>query len=162
MRFAATVLAALFLSALALPAVRPGLAAPDQPPTVPGKLYEVVWVDSALDLTHGGGQRTWELYLPDLGLAATFHEELVPGQELTTGEPPLPHFRLVVTRADAPRNTLTGLHGTPSAIRDVEVPRALADEIAEFARLTERFRKEGLRLGDDAHERLELASPEAH
>lgn len=123
--------------------------APDAPVTVRAQSYRIVWADSALDLTHGGGRWVHELYFPDLKVAAAvvFESEVVEGEPLKTVSRP----RLHVWRAEGPRSDLTGFDGgatrPPSEITVVEVPADLAKAVAAFAELSDRYRAEGSRMG---------------
>ncbi len=97
--------------------------------------YRIVWVESALDLSHGGGRWVHELFFPDAKVTATL---------LFEGSP-----RVFVSRSDKPRTDLTGLSDAPPLpAEDVEVPRKLAKAIAAFAELDDRYRAEATRLGE--------------
>jgi hypothetical protein len=124
-------------------------APPDAPATVRAQSYRIVWADSALDLSHGGGRWVHEIFFPDLEVAAAVVFEQVPveGEELSYESRP----RLHVWRADGPRSDLTGFDGgaarPPAEITVIEVPADLAKAIAAFAELSDRYRAEGSRMG---------------
>jgi len=105
--------------------------------------YRIVWVESALELSHGGGRWVHELFFPGAKVTAT----------LVFDTPP----RIYVGRADKPRTDLTGLSKAPPfPAEDVEVPRKLAKAVAAFAELDARYRAEAARLGQDLASTLGL------
>jgi hypothetical protein len=127
----------LLLSLLALaPACEP-------PKTVKALRYTILYAESGLELTHGGGRWVQEIFFPDLKVACMLvpeHRDLLAGK---AAEP-----RLHAFAADRPRNDLTGLHDAkPSAIEEIEVPAAVAEEVRKLAELRKRWEDETWRLG---------------
>jgi hypothetical protein len=129
------------LRILALAAI--ALAGCDPPKTAKGLRYAVVFAESGLELTHGGGRWVEEIYFPDLKVACVLVYE---HKELLAGKPAEP--RLYAFPADRPRNNLTGLDSRePSAIVEIEVPADVAEEIRKLAELRKRWEDETWRLG---------------
>ena len=125
--------------------------------------YRILWADSALDLSHGGGRWVDELYFPETNLTATLVDESQP----TTHDPlefaTLP--RVYVGRADRPRTALTGLSDeTPPPPTEIQVPAKLAQAVEALAELDARHRAESTRLGRELRAALGLdpdATPSA-
>ena len=116
--------------------------------TVRALRYRIVWADSALDLSHGGGRWVHEIFLPDAQVTAT----LVFETQTTTDESASFELRprAYVGRSDKPRTDLTGLSDAPPLpAKEVEVPAKLAKALAAFADLNDRYRAEGARLGTE-------------
>ena len=83
-RRALVVLAALAAAFLA-GRVSLGGDAPER--TVAAKRYKIMWVESSLELAHGGGEWIQELFMPDARVAAGLVFEYRPSEEITTGTP---------------------------------------------------------------------------
>jgi len=110
--------------------------------------YRIVWADSALDLSHGGGRWVHEFFFPDAKVTAT----LVFESQASTGDTVLfeTRPRVYVGRSDKPRTDLTGLSDVPPhPVEEVEVPAMLAKALTAFANLNDRYRAEGARLGTE-------------
>lgn len=108
--------------------------------------YRIVWADSALDLSHGGGRWVHEIFFPDTKVTATLVFEHHTTDEDPVGFETRP--RVYVGRSDKARTDLTGLSGAPpQAAEEVQVPRKLGKALAAFADLNDRYRAEGTRLG---------------
>ena len=108
--------------------------------------YRIVWTDSALDLSHGGGRWVHELFFPDTRVTATLVFEHHATDEYPVGFERRP--RVYVGRSDKARTDLTGLSGVPpQTAEEVQVPRKIAKALAAFADLNDRYRAEGTRLG---------------
>ncbi len=126
--------------------------------TVRALRYRIVWADSALDLSHGGGRWVHELFFPALKVAAT----IVPESEYETGETfeVTTRPRLYVWRTDAPRTDLVGLSvpetDSPPEAEEVLVPAEFVRAIAAFADLTDTYRAQGTKLGARVTEALSL------
>ena len=130
-------------------------AAEPEATTVRALRYRIVWADSALDLSHGGGRWVHELFFPDTKVTASLVHESQVGEGETLRFETRP--RIYVGRAEAPRTDLKGFTDAPAQPpQEVEVPADLARELARFADLTDRYRKEGARLGAACAERLAL------
>lgn len=115
----------------------------DPPKTVKALRYSVVYSESGFDLVHGGGRWVQEIFFPDLKVACML---VFDWRDLLAAKGAEP--RLYAFPADKPRNDLTGLHDAkPSAIEEIEVPAAVADEIRKLAELTKRWEEETWRLG---------------
>lgn len=132
------------LPPLAIIALTGLLAACEPPPkTVKALRYSIVFAESALELTHGGGRWVEQIYFPDLKVGCTLvyeHRDLLAGKP---AEPRLHAFPL-----DRPRNDLTGLENPkPSAIEEIEVPAEVAEEIRKLADLRKQWEDETWRLG---------------
>jgi hypothetical protein len=112
-----------------------------KPKTVKAMRYTILWADSALDLSHGGGRWVQEIYFPDHKVACALVSEWP-----TDLAKPAP--RLYAYPADRPRNDVTGLKNPkPSVIEEMEVPADVAQEIVRFVELTQRQKREAWRLG---------------
>jgi hypothetical protein len=125
--------------------------------TVAAKRYKIVWAESALDLSHDGGEWIQEVFLPDAKVAADLVFEDRPFDEIKVGMPEgeFRRPRLHAFPADKPRNDLVGLHGgKPSEIEDIQVPADVAQQIIDLAALTRRLQDDGLRLGTVVEQRL--------
>ena len=107
--------------------------------------YRIVWADSAMDLSHGGGRWVHELYFPQSKVTATLvFEHLMTDEEAGFEMRPRVH----VGRSDKPRTDLTGLTGAiPQSPEPVLVPAELDKALTAFADLNDRYRAEGARLG---------------
>lgn len=108
--------------------------------------YRIVWADSALDLSHGGGRWVDELYFPASNLTAT----LVYETQASTGDPVefATRPRIYVNHADKPRTDLTGISDEPpQPAVDVQVPAAFARAVAAYAAMDAQGRTESARLG---------------
>jgi hypothetical protein len=143
------------LPALALLALAPAC---DPPKTVKALRYSIVYAESGLELSHGGGRWVQEIFFPDMKVACMLVYEY---RELGAGKDAEP--RLYAFPADEPRNHLTGIIGNPepSAIEEIEVPAAVADEIRKLAELTKRQQDETWRLGQSvASEKLMKQLPQ--
>lgn len=119
------------------------LAACEPPENVRALRYRVVFAESPLELTHGGGRWVEEIYIPDLKAACTLVHEHRDPLAGTGAEP-----RLYAFPADGPRNDLTGIGSPkPSAIEEIEIPADVAKEIRRLADLRKRWEEETWRLG---------------
>ncbi len=125
-----------FLLLALMPACEP-------PKTVKALRYAVVFAPSGSDLAHGGGQWVQEIFFPDLKVACML---VFDYRDLLSGKGAEP--RLYAFATDRPRNDLTGLHDVkPSAIEEIEVPAAVAEEVKKLAELTKQWEAETWRLG---------------
>ena len=114
---------------------------PKKPATVKALRYTILWGESALDLSHGGGRWVQEIYFPVEKVAC-----VLVSRWPTDLAKPAP--RLYAYRADGPRNHLTGFkQAKPSVIEEIDVPADVAQEILRLAELTERQERETRRLG---------------
>lgn len=117
----------------------------DEPKTVTALRYRILWADSALDLSHGGGQWVQEIYLPDKKVACALVFQYPPATDLAKpGRRP----RLYAYPAERVRNNLTGIEQKPSPIERIEIPADIAEEIVRLAELTQRQQRETWRLGE--------------
>lgn len=132
------VLPALVLAAFV--AGRLSLAEETPQKTVKAQRYSILWADSAMDFSHGGGRWVQEIYFPEkkVACALTFRFQVGLAK---------PRPQLHAYPARGPRNDLTGLNGKPSAIEEIEVPADVAEEIFRFAELSRRQERESERLG---------------
>jgi hypothetical protein len=138
------------LVAAAFLAGRFSRAGDEKTETVLAKRYQILWVESAMDASHGGGQRIHEFFFPDSKLVAGVRFEH-DGSE--TGE----RAHVYARASEQPRNDLTGFHGEgPSAIEDVRVPVDLVQSLEEYAKLTQRWEDDSVRLGEEMRKRLSL------
>jgi hypothetical protein len=128
----------------------PGLAA--RPETVRAQRYTILYVESAMDASHGGGTWVEELYFPIRRVACTLRTEGISWQDMAKEGGELQDLAILdAFPADGPRNDLTGFHGKgPSAIQEVEVPRTLAEEIFALADMGVRQRELSHRIGISA------------
>ncbi len=141
---------------LALAASITVLAACEPPRTVKALRYSIVYAESSLGLAHGEGQWVQEIFFPDLKVACMLVYEY---RELMGGKGTEP--RLYAFEADRLRNDLTGLHGAkPSAIEEIEVPVALAEEIRKLAELNTQRERETWRLGQEVAGKLMKKLPQ--
>jgi hypothetical protein len=150
------------LAALALGVAVGRLGAADdaKASTVAAKRYRIAWADSALELTHGGGEWVDELFLPDAKLVAGVRFEAAPYPEgWKPGDAvPARRARIYAHASDKPRNDLTGFHDPkPSTIDDVAIPADLARRIRDLAALQMRLDDESVALGKDLADALKLA-----
>ena len=123
--------------------------------TVSALRYRIVWADSALDLTHGGGRWVEELYFPQSRVTATIVFESYEADwerpEFTTRP------RVYVGRADGPRTNLTGLSDAPPAPpREIRVSAKLARALEALADLHDEHENKSLDLGRKLGTALEL------
>lgn len=119
--------------------------AEEKPETVKAKRYSIVYAESALDLTHGGGRWVTEIFLPEAKVAAMLVFEY-PNRPVLHAWP-----------AEKPRNDLVGFTGRkPSPIEEIEIPAGLAKEIVALAALTKKQQEETRRLGRSVVEKLGL------
>ncbi|MHC4974508.1 MAG: hypothetical protein ACYTG3_19510 [Planctomycetota bacterium] len=112
-----------------------------KPHRVKALRYTILWADSAMDLSHGGGRWVQEIYFPQEKVACTL---VFQAPTILAKAAP----RLYAFPADRPRNDLTGLKNPrPSVIEEIEVPAEVAQEIFKLAELTRRQEREAWRMG---------------
>jgi len=139
------VLPALLVAAFV--AGRHSLAQETPEKTVKALRYTILWGESALDISHGGGRWVQEIYFPKEKVAC-----VLVSRWPTDLARPAP--RLCAYRADGPRNHLTGFkNAKPSVIEEIDVPGDVAQEILRLAELTERQERETRRLGREVARR---------
>ena len=110
--------------------------------------YTILWGESALEITHGGGQWVQEIFFPEKNVACTLVFQYPELEEMTKEGGAKLRARLYAFSANGPRNHLTGFKDPkPSAIEKVEVPTDVAKEIFLLAELTMRQERETWRLG---------------
>jgi hypothetical protein len=118
-----------------------------KPATVKALRYTILWGESAMDLSHGGGSWVQEIYFPEKKVACVLTFQLQAGATKPTP-------RLHAYPADGARNHLTGFNNAkPSAIEEVDVPAEVAREIFRFADLSMRQERETWRLGREVASR---------
>ncbi len=128
-------------------------AAPEPPPpaperplgeTVPAKRYRVFAVESALEMTHGGGKWIEEFWLPDAKVVANVEWEWETVPEFRE------YPRVTAFFSDRPRNwsQTSGLE-TPveTPVEDVALPKALADRFVALAKAARDVETERRALG---------------
>lgn len=134
-----TIFLALFL---ALP-----VATAQEPETVRALRYRILVAESALEMSHGGGQWIDELYFPDKGVVANVTSEMVTeAKEFST------RWRMHAFPSPIRNKFSETLGGEEKehATTEVAVPRALAERIFELAELTRRQRELSLHAAEDA------------
>jgi hypothetical protein len=119
--------------------------AEEKPETVKAKRYAIVYAESALDLSHGGGRWVTEIFLPHAKVGAMLVFES-PDRPVLHAWP-----------QEKPHNDCVGLHSSkPSPIEEIEIPASLAKEIVALAELTKKQREETRRLGRSVVKKLGL------
>ncbi|MHC4137074.1 MAG: hypothetical protein ACYTDU_15560 [Planctomycetota bacterium] len=136
---------------------------PKKPETVKALRYTILWAESALEITHGGGQWVHEIYFPERKVACVLTFQYPKLTDLSKPGGGKRRPRLYAYPADRPRNDLTGFENAkPSAIEEVEVPTEVAQEIFRLAELSMRQERETWRLGREvAHRGLMKELPRA-
>jgi hypothetical protein len=148
----------LFALAAAFVAGRLSLAQEESPQKEPESVkalrYTILWGQSALEITHGGGRWVEEIYFPERKVACTLVFQYPELEKMKQEGGAKFRPRLYAFPTNGPRNHLTGFKtAKPSAIDEVEVPADVAKEIFLLADLTMRQQRETWRLGREVASR---------
>ena len=94
----------------------------------------MVFAESGLELSHGGGPWFEALFLPEAKVAAmhVYDVEMRLEPELTFVD----RVRLFAYPSEKPQNDLTGVSGEPSPVEKIEISADFAKEIVALAELT--------------------------
>jgi hypothetical protein len=125
-----------------------------EPESVKALRYTILWGQSALEITHGGGRWVEEIYFPARRVACTLVFQFPELEKMKKEGGAKLRPRLYAFPANGPRNHLTGFkNAKPSVIEEVEVPADVAKEVFRLADLTMRQERETWRLGREVASR---------